>query len=640
MTASIERVRRPAVGLLVGAFALTASAFQNPSDPPAANSINANRNGVTCRTVQVRMRDGVLLATDIYTPAQPGRYPAIVQRTPYGLRLGHGCFAALSGNMASWAEQGYVGVTQDSRGTYRSQGTFTPIHQEQNDGYDAVEWAAAQPWSDGRVAMAGTSYFGVTQWQAALTAPPHLTAFAPGQTATDYHDNWTYQNGIFDLWFGQSWLLHFFTPDAYRRQLMAKGMAEDEALAASNKYLAEKRAEIPQWVSKVPLTEFPEFRTLAPYYYDWLAHPNYDDYWAKVDVEAQFDRVKAPALISGAWGDLFAIGSIRSFEGMRARAATPAARAGTMLVMESAGHGGPGVISYRDAAGDGDSDSPLRDLQRRFYDHYVKGIDNGIQREPRVHLFVQVPPDAGTQGSGFWITSDSFPLPGTGRVRFNLRSGGRANTRFGDGALDRTQAADGPDDSFAYDPADPVPSHGGGLCCLSLGFYLNSGAQDQSLLELRKDVLVYTSAPLEQDLAAIGPVTVKFWATTTAPDTDFVAKLVDVHPSGFAQNMLERGLRARFRNGSKKPPVPVVPGQAYEYELDLGYTATIFKAGHRVRLDITSSKYPHLARNHNTGADPAGDARFAVATQRIHHGTNRPSYLELAVVPGVKSTRP
>ena len=640
MIASIVRVRRPAIGMLVVAFALTASAFQNAPAPPDEHSITANSKGVTCRTVQVRMRDGVLLATDVYAPARPGRYPVILQRTPYGLRLGHGCFASLSGNMASWAEQGYVGITQDSRGTFRSQGTFTPIHQEQNDGYDAVEWAAAQPWSDGRVAMAGTSYFGVTQWQAAITGPPHLTAFAPGQTATDYHDNWTYQNGIFDLWFGQSWLLHFFAPDAYRRQLIAKGMSHDEALAASNRYLAEKRADIPQWVSKVPLTELPEFRTLAPYYYDWLAHPDYDDYWAKVDVEAQFDRVKAPALVSGAWGDLFAVGSIRSFEGMRAKAATAAARAGTMLVMESAGHGGPGVVTYRDTAAGGDNDSPLRDLQRRFYDHYVKGIDNGIQREPRVHLFVQVPPDAGTQGSGFWITSDSFPLPGTERVPFNLRSGGRANTRFGDGVLDRKQPADGRDDSFTYDPADPVPSHGGGLCCLSLGFYLNSGAQDQSLLELRKDVLVYTSAPLEQDLAAIGPVKVKFWATTTVPDTDFVAKLVDVHPSGFAQNILERALRARFRNGSKKPPVPVVPGQAYEYELDLGYTATMFKAGHRVRLDITSSKFPHLARNHNTGADPATDARFSVATQTIHHGANRPSYLELSVVPAVKSARP
>jgi putative CocE/NonD family hydrolase len=633
-------VRRPAVALLFIAFALTASARQRSLEPPAQDdTVTANSTGVTCRTVQVQMRDGVLLATDVYVPAKSGRYPVILQRTPYGLQLGHGCFAALSGGMAFWAEHGYVGVNQDVRGTFRSQGTFTPIFQEQNDGYDAVEWAAAQPWSDGRVAMSGTSYFGVTQWQAALTAPPHLTAFTPGQTATDYHDNWTYQNGVFDLWFGQSWILQFFAPDSYRRQLIAKGMSHADALAASNRYLAEKRAEIPQWVSMVPLTDVSAFRTLAPYYYEWLAHPDYDDYWAKVDVEAQFNRVKAPALVNGAWGDLFAVGSVRSFEGMRTKAGTPAAREGTMLVMESAGHGGAGVVTYRDESERGDNPSTLRDLQLRFYDHYVKGIDNGIEREPRVQLFVQVPPDSGTQGSGFWITGDTFPLPGTEKVIFHLRSGGRANTRFGNGVLDRKQSPDGSDDTFVYDPANPVPSHGGGLCCLSLGFYMNSGAQDQSLLELRNDVLVYTSAPLEEDLPAIGPVKVKFWATTTAPDTDFVAKLVDVHPSGFAQNILERVLRARFRNGSKKPPVPVVPGQAYEYEIDLGYTATMFKAGHRVRLDITSSKFPHLARNHNTGGDPSTDARFSAATQTIHHGPGRPSYLELSVAPGVRLSR-
>ena len=164
-------------------------------------------------------------------------------------------------------------------------------------------------------------------------------------------------------------------------------------------------------MAKVPLTELAEFRTLAPYYYDWLAHPNYDDYWAKVDVEAQFERIKAPALVSGAWGDLFAIGSVRSFEGMRTKAATPAARAGTMLVMESAGHGGPGVVAYRGEAAGGETDSTLRDLQRRFYDHYVKGIDNGIQREPRVHLFVQVPPDSGSQGSGFGSRAIPFRCP-------------------------------------------------------------------------------------------------------------------------------------------------------------------------------------------------------------------------------------
>ena len=187
-----------------------------------------------------------------------------------------------------------------------------------------------------------------------------------------------------------------------------------------------------------------------------------------------------------------------------------------------------------------------------------------------------------------------------------------------------------------YDPRDPVPSLGGGLCCLSLGFYFRSGAQDQSTLELRDDVLVYTSEPLSHDRAVIGPVTVKLWATSSAPDTDFTAKLVDVHPDGFAQDVLNRVVRARFRNGSKRPPELIEPGRAYEYEIDMGSTANVFRAGHRVRLDVSSSKFPHLARNHNTGEHSATDARFEVATQTLHHDADRPSYVELEVVRGLR----
>ena len=191
-----------------------------------------------------------------------------------------------------------------------------------------------------------------------------------------------------------------------------------------------------------------------------------------------------------------------------------------------------------------------------------------------------------------------------------------------------------------YDPRRPVPSLGGGLCCLTLGFYFRSGAQDQSTIELRDDVLVYTSEPLEEDLAVVGPVTVALWATSTARDTDFTAKLVDVHPDGFAQNVLNRVVRARFRNGSKEAPSLIQPGRAYEYQIDLGYTANVFRAGHRVRLDVSSSKFPQLARNHNTGNEPGDDAEFEVATQTIHHDAEHPSYVELAVVRGLRIASP
>jgi putative CocE/NonD family hydrolase len=282
----------------------------------------------------------------------------------------------------------------------------------------------------------------------------------------------------------------------------------------------------------------------------------------------------------------------------------------------------------------------VRALQLRFYDKYVKGIDSGIERESPVQLYVQVPPDSGTQGSGFWVSSETFPLPATQKVRFNLRSGGRANSRRGDGVLDADKPSDGPDDRFVYDPKQPVPSYGGGLCCVTLGSYFGSGAQDQSVVELRDDVLVYTSAPLTKDLAAIGQVTVRFWAASTAKDTDFTAKLVDVHPDGFARNVLDRVVRARFREGSKKPPSFIEPGKPYEYTIDLGYAGSVFKRGHRIRLDISSSNYPHLARNHNTGDDPATDTRFVVATQTLLHSQKQPSFVELSVVPGVTVLRP
>ena len=598
-----------------------------------APDLTASPSGVTCETVQVPMRDGTRLATDVYRPAVPGRYPVILLRTPYGLRLGQGCFAAgLSGGMAFWAEHGYVAVSQDARGTFRSEGTFRPIIQEQNDGYDAIEWAAAQPWSNGRIAMTGSSYMGVTQWQAAVTTPPHLVAIVPGQTSTDYHDHWTYVNGVFDLWFGQSWPLAFFAPDAYRRAQLAAGISEEKAREASGTYLAEGEQQISrEWIHQVPLTTFDAFRTHAPYYYEWLEHPNYDDFWARVDVETQFGQVNVPALVTGAWGDLFHIGTVRAFEGMRDNGGSAEARDGSMLVMTGGGgHGRRGVLSFGPA---GNMD--LRALQLRFYDHHLKGIDNGIDREPRVQLFVQVPPDSGIQGSGFWVTDDQFPIERTDAVRFYLSSEGQANTRWGDGVLAMDGSSRGPDDSFVYDPRDPVPSLGGGLCCLTLGFYFRSGVQDQSTLELRNDVLVYTSGPLVQDLAVIGPVTVKLWATSSAPDTDFTAKLVDVHPDGFAQDVLNRVVRARFRKGSKLPPELIEPGRAYEYEIDMGATANVFRAGHRVRLDVSSSKFPHLARNHNTGKDPATDAGFELATQTIHHDADRPSYVELSVVRGL-----
>ena len=627
---------------VVGAFVLSAGILVDarlpaqgtpapPSAPVPINPAPVEKDGVRCHTEMVAMRDGTMLATDIYLPRSPGPHPVILQRTPYGHTLGHGCFANTSGQMAFWAQNDYVGITQDARGTFRSQGTFRPFVQEQADGYDAVEWAAKQRWSNGKVAMAGSSYFGVTQWQAALAAPPHLVAIAPSVTSTDYHDHWTYVNGVFDLWFGQSWLLAFFAPDQYRRQAIAKGMSVEDSRKAADDYLSESKKKIlADWATQVPLGGFPEYRTLAPYYYEWLAHPTYDEYWAKVDIERQFDAVKVPAFITGGWYDLFSIGTVRSFEGMRKQGGSQLARNGSILIMQGTGvHGGSGVV---EPSPDNNAIN-LRDLQLRFYDRYVKGVDNGVDREPRVRLFIVATPDSGKRAGGYWLNGDVFPPRGIRQMRFNLRSGGRANTRMGDGVLDSDRPSDGPEDQFTYDPRNPVPTLGGGLCCTTLGSYFPSGSQDQSAIDMRDDVLVYTSAPLTANLAVVGQVKLKFWAKSSARDTDFTAKFVDVHPDGFAQNLLDRIVRARFRNGSKTPPSLVQPGVPYEYEIDLGYTGALIKAGHRIRVDISSSNFPHYARNLNTGADPADDSEIVVAKQTVLHNRSHPAYLELSVLP-------
>ena len=244
-------------------------------------------------------------------------------------------------------------------------------------------------------------------------------------------------NGVFDLWFAQSWLLAFFAPDEYRRQQIEEGVPPADALTASDEYLARGERQIfSTWARQIPLTSFSEYRTLAPYYYEWLAHPNYDDYWATVDVEAQWEKIHVPALVNGAWGDLFAIGSVRSFMGMRAQAGSETARNDTMLVMTGGGgHGRAGTLNFGRVG-----NMNVQALQLRFYNHHLKDADNGIDREPRVQMFVQVPPDRGTEGSGFWVTGETFPLMGTETVKFNLRSGGHANTRWGGRCARRRRA--------------------------------------------------------------------------------------------------------------------------------------------------------------------------------------------------------
>lgn len=638
---------------VVGAFALAAAAAAS------AGPAQAQATGTTCHIEQVPMRDGVLLTTEVYLPADSSRpLPVILQRTPYNRfppGPGSNCNAAQFQYLAA---AGYAALNQDVRGRYRSQGTMDAMQQEAADGYDAIEWAGLPQhcWSDptaeggqrcwsstGKVGMIGGSYVGLTQWQPAIHTPPHLAAIAPLITASDYHDHWTYVNGAFDLWFAQSWMLLTFAGEQYMRNLEAAGLPPADVQSQTAAWVAEGRANILKpgdgWVWQLPLDSFDVFRTgnLAPYYYDWIAHPNYDAFWAKMDVETRYQDVKVPTLNIGWWYDIFQIGTVRNFQHMQAEGGTREARHGSKLLMWAQCHACPAGTKVGDIEFGPDNQVDLNALYVRWFDRWLKGVENGIDEEPAARLFVMVPPDSGTTGGGFWITSDDFPLRNTHVEKLRLKSGGHANSSSGDGLLTRGEG-EGPAharasaDHFVYDPANPVPTRGGDMCCIN--DLMPSGPFDQSEIEKRGDVLVYTSEPLQQDLTVIGQVRVKLWAISSAPDTDFTAKLVDVHPGdGYAQNILDRLVRARYRWGSKLPPSFIQPDKAYEYTIELGNTSTVFKRGHRIRLEISSSNFPHYVRNQNTRSAVGSDTSMEIAHQTVLHDAKHQSMLELPVVP-------
>lgn len=611
-------------GLLLTGLAFLAIA-QLEAGTAAAQVSSSLFPGVTCEEVQVPMRDGTLLTTDVYLPSAPGRYPVVMQRDPYGRAFGDGCFVGLSMGVATFAQQGYVGIDQQVRGTYTSQGSFTPVFQEAKDGYDAIEWAGVQPWSTGKVGMTSGSYLGIVQWQAAPLRPPHLVAIAPSVMDSDYHDGVFYVNGVFSLWLNQSWPAGYIVPDQMYRGGQSSAQVDAWKMLVNDNLFTN-------WVWQLPLSRFSEFRQFASFYYDWVGHPNYDAYWAKVDTSTRYRDITVPALISGDWYDPFQVGTVQNFQGMRSVGGSAQARQGTRLIMGAYGHSGDsGTPTFGD-------DTPDPSIQMRFFDHYLKGLDNGFEDDPIVHLYVLVPPNSGDTGSGFWITGNNFPLPGTQIAKYFLHSGGHANTRLGDGVLTeddggRDGSARTAADRFDYDPDNPVPTVGGNMCCN--GVLLPAGALDQSTVELRNDVLVYTGAPLAHDMAVIGTVNATFWAMTSARDTDFTLKLVDVHPDGLTHNVLDRIVRARFREGSRLPPELIEPNQPYQYTLELGNTATILRAGHQIRVEVSSSSFPHYSRNLNTGLDNNSTDAVLVAHQTILHDKDHPSFVALPVAPNV-----
>ena len=468
------------------------------------------------------MRDGAVLYADVYRPDGPGPFPTVLQRTPYDKS---GPLATQMLDPLKVAQNGFALVIQDTRGRFTSEGEFYCFVDDIEDGYDTVEWAASQPWSNGRIGMVGASYVGATQWLAATTRPPHLVTLVPNVTASNYHDGWTYQGGAFELAFNVSWTLNQLALANFPTQSKAKGIPQDRQPG-----LLKAVDGMTDAYRSLPLKDLPYLKDgLAPYYYDWLAHPDFDDYWKKLCIEDQHSNITTPALHIGGWYDIFLGGTIRNFLGMRKSGATEDARRGQKLIIgpwEHSSRGGSMVGShYFGVAADANA-LGLDDIHLRWYDYWLNGVDNGILSEPPVKIFVM--------GDDVWRDEEDWPLARAQDTRFFLHSGGKANSSHGDGSLGVEGPGDEPADVFLYNPADPVPTVGGALCCNP--YFAANGAFDQNDIESRADVLVYSTPPLEREVEVTGPVTVTLWAATSATDTDFTAKLVDVCEDGCARN--------------------------------------------------------------------------------------------------------
>lgn len=574
---------------------------------PEAVSLTVDRN------LPVPMRDGTTLYADVYRPANPGPHPTLLTRTPYDkAQRGPVPFVVRA------ATAGYAVVVQDVRGRFTSEGPFETFVNERQDGYDTLEWLTSQAWCDGNVGMFGGSYVGLTQWQAAMSGHEALKAIVPVVTASNYHNGWAYQGGAFELQFNLSWTLSVLAVNTVIRETGLYSDTHESLIDAIDAMDAE--------FNRLPLNDHPNLKQYAPYYHSWIDHYVYDDrLWGVIDVSRNYDKIAVPAFNIGGWYDIFLGGTIENFCGMRERGATPESRQNRLMIGPW-NHGGMaagnpiGEVDFgtRSTGAYIDADG----LQLAWYDKWLRGLETDLDAQPPVRIF--------TMGVNEWRAADSWPLPGTEYQDWYFHSQGSANSLHGNGTLSRDEPGAEPPDAFVYNPLNPVPTRGGGLCCNAV--WSLGGAYDQRPVEAREDVLVYTSEPLREPLNVTGPVKVILHASSSATDTDWTAKLVDVHPCGYARNLTDGIIRARYRNSMSAPEL-IEPREIIEYEIDLWATSNVFKPGHRIRVEISSSNFPRFDRNPNTGELPGRSTDVKSALQTVHH---EPGHLSRIVLPVVR----
>ena len=567
--------------------------------------------GVTVeRDVPSAMRDGVVLRADVYRPENPGAYPVLVLRTPYDKRVAQ----QITYQHPTWyARRGYVVVVQDPRGRFTSDGDFRPFQDEPEDTADTIAWAARLPGANGKVATYGFSYPGANQLLGASEQPEPLVCIAPGFTSSDFYDGWTYVGGAFSLAFVVSWVQPLLAlPEALKRGDLPAAIA-----------LASQANSFPDLYWTQPLEAFPLFQDndVAPYFFEWLEHDARDEYWKALSIRERWDRIVVPALHFGGWYDSFVEGTLENYAALAARAGDDPSRLQRLVL-------GPWLhIPWAQYAGvrnfGDDARNRIDELQLAWFDYWLKG-EGDIDAWAPVQLF--------TMGENVWRDHDSWPPPGIQLEEWHLRSSGRATSVSGDGALTRELPADDPPDVYAFNPGWPVSSLGGRSCCVDE--VAPMGPLEQSRVEIRNDVLVYSTPVLERDIEVTGTVELVLFAATDAVDTDWTAKLVDVDERGYAINLCDGIVRARYRE-SLEHPTPIERNRVYEYRIKVGSTSNLFRRGHRIRLEVSSSNFPMFDINPNNG-QRSGEATLLqarVATQAVFHDSMRPSRLLLPVRP-------
>jgi putative CocE/NonD family hydrolase len=567
------------------------------------------------RGVMVPMRDGVRLSVDVYAPISTEKLPGILSLTPYdntGLRA-----------KARWfAERGYTVVVADSRGRYDSDGVFDPFDaRHKTDGFDLVEWIASQPRSNGKVGMIGGSYNAWTQWWTASTAPPHLAAIAPKVAPPDAFENVPYQHGVLT----GSWF-----PD-WAAVMSGRTMQSVDSAPSPYGGWPARREDF----RHTPYADLNAYRGMesAPWFSTWYrSNKSTDAYWKGIAYQGEegYSRIRVPSLAFTGWFDANHPGTPMNYVGMKEFGATAEARRPSIVI-------GPWThdINQRVVGGMDYGSEATFDVDGyivRWFDHFLKGVDNGAERDPPVHVFVM--------GANEWRAEQDWPLPSAKPTKYFLASGGRANSLEGDGVLSVSPARIDRSDSFVYDPAhptlDPFGSHPD-----SNGHI--DGPLDTNASASGDEVLVYQTPPLTSPVEVIGPIEATLYAATSARDTDWMVRLVDVQPDGRSLLLTEGVMRARNRDpadGGRFNAASlsrIDPGRVYEYRIRFWRgTANFFRRGHRIRVEISSSWFPYFLPNLNTGADNLAMVSMSdavIAHQSVHHGPRYPSHLTLPLVP-------